>query len=91
MKKIVLLIGAALLAAGCASYPKILINNEFIGGRGVKYYMVPAGLQSADMAQSGAQQTFHFGLHVCDYTPEGKETNCSDTTVLEYVYPQSIY
>lgn len=75
----------ALLAFGGCAAPKYLINDFTMQDRAVKYVLTPSG-GSAD-----EQMLYNYIVRICDLDSSDQEQNCKDTTVVENVYPQSLY
>lgn len=88
MNRLTLKIGGllALASLGACVPPRILVTNSFMGENKVSKFYIQ---QSGKVAQK--QALYNFALRVCDLAADGAEGNCKDTTVLEDVFPQSIY
>lgn len=88
MNRTLIIAGAlGLTTLGACVPPKILVTNSFLGDNKVSKFYIQ---QSGKVAQK--QTLYNFGLRVCDMAPQdGAQSNCKDTTVLEDVFPQSIY
>ncbi len=82
-----ILAGVATLATlGACVPPKILVTNSFLGDNKVSKFHIQ---QSGKVAQK--QALYNFSLRICDLAQDGSQANCKDTTVLQDVFPQSIY
>lgn len=71
MKRLLILgsVLAATAATGCIP-PRVLVSEELVGPRTVKY-----ALQRND-------HLYNFSARVCDVDDHGDEINCSDTMLL---------
>ena len=74
---------------GCAT-PRYLIDDFTMGDRAVKYVMTPSGA-SVDTGGKSKEQLYNFIVRICDLDKQSNETACRDTTVVENVFPKSVY
>jgi hypothetical protein len=78
---------AAGLFVGCAS-PRVLLTNNIVEGRSVKYVMQKTGNEvttnSAGQTTTG-QGMYDYSIILCDFDDQGKEQNCGDTLLLRNV------
>jgi hypothetical protein len=74
-------------AIGCATVPpKILVQDDFMGTEKMSKLV----LQDSGKVAAG-ERLFNVILRVCNVAPNGAQSGCKDTTVVEAVVPASIY
>lgn len=81
MKRILCLMALASGAVGCVS-PRVMVSQELIGGRVAKFTYLNTGSVGSG---KDAKKLYDFGVRLCDFDSNGKETNCGDTSLMQAV------
>jgi len=81
-KRLLAVAALAVLASACS--PKVLTSTDLIGGRSVKYTYMKTGTIGSQR-QGDQQNLYDFGIRVCDFDADSKETNCADTVLMNNV------
>lgn len=80
--------GLLALLVGCGSPQKVLIHNNYVGPTKTAKVLI---LDSGKEDPSTKKRLFNLFVRNCDMSPDGSETNCKDTVILENVDPSSVY
>ncbi len=78
----------ALAGVACGPPPKILTQQTFIGPDKVYQERIQS---TGKEDPSTKRMLFNFSANICDAAENGTAQNCKETTILENVYPESIF
>ena len=81
------ILAAATLPA-CVLPPKVLVSHSYRGEEKTSKTLL---MNSGQIDPSTKQHLFDVFVRLCDIDPQGNETACKDTKVLNNVVPGSVY
>ena len=77
---------AAALQLGCSTPAAQLFAEGYVGDRVVRYIWQPTGARGDE-----AGRLYSLRVRICYQRPDGTETNCTQTVILENVQPLGSY
>lgn len=91
MKARLLLIAGIFAAAtlpACVVPPKILITHHYRGEDKTSKILI---MENGQINPATKKRLFDVLVRMCDLDPQGNETSCKDTKVVDNILPGSVY